>query len=382
MANFRVIRRYPAEPPMGNAPPAPVLGQIPQAGPMQSFNVFETAPRQPIQPMIAPAQQPPQERPAEAPRTGTSFRRIIPAEKMRSAEELRPWSMSEVVPESGPVARAGLGALQSLTFNDEEMVSMLKKADPNIVAYRDRDSNAFYVWNPSSDKAFVVNKPGLSMNDFINLASNVAAAVPATRATSIVGRTLAEMGIQSGIEGAQAAAGGEFNVEEPLMAGGFSVGTDLLSLVRRARQASQTAQSATRQGVDVGTADVAARTARAATAPGTPQSRAESLADIVNADPRVTAAAEELGLSEALPARVYSQNPQYIQVEQALANMPGTVMAEAERNAIRQVAGKADEFINIFGGTRDLAALNESVVTQFTNTWTLSAISQTFYMTN
>lgn len=382
MGKLRVISEATQQP---SAPQMeatnPPLGQIQEIpGAMQGFNVLDYSRRQPdfsAVPQgsfgqIVPASVQRQEAVPVRQAPTRAIRQIIPAEALSQAEELRPWQMSQIVPEAGGMAQAGLGGLQALTFNDEEMVSMLKRIDPEIVSYRDKETNAFNVWNPKTNKAFIINKPGLSGNDLINVVSSVVAALPAGRAATMPGRMAAEAGIQSAIESAQTAAGGEFNIQEPLYAGAFSAGTDLLSLVRQASKARAGGRTVEREAMRRGeapeTATMAGRVSSQAVAPGTPQARAQTFTDIVNADPSVTAAAEQLGLSEVLPARVYSRNPQYVQVEQALANIPGTVMADAEKNAIQAVASKADEFITTFGGTRDLGVLNENIVMDFNNT--------------
>jgi tripartite-type tricarboxylate transporter receptor subunit TctC len=73
-------------------------------------------------------------------------------------------------------------------------------------------------------------------------------------------------------------------------------------------------------------------------------------------------------LNEVLPPRVYSRNPQYVQVEQAIAGIPGNQMAAAEKEAMLATAAKADQFITDFGGTRDISQLNEGIVNNINST--------------
>lgn len=345
------------------------LGTIPATPASQQFNALIMSQRPEQQqfartaPQVGPVTQP------EKVATGMpKLRRIIPEQAMASAQELRPWSMSEAVPGANIATRTALGAMQPLTIRDEEMAAMLKRADPEIIVQRDKDQGAYYIYSPTTQKSFVINKPGVSINDISNLTATIAAALPAGRAATMAGRAGLEAGIQTGIEAGQRGLGGEFNVEEPLYAGGFSAGTDLLTLWNQARRSGQVATTAREQGVPPEVGQVAGTVARTVSTSAPAAQQAESLASIARPDPNVVRAAEQLGLQEVLPMRVYSRNPQYVQVEQAIANIPGTAMAEGEKAAILAVSQKADEFITQFGGTRDLASLNENVVNNFNST--------------
>jgi hypothetical protein len=347
----------------------PALGTITATPASQQFNALIMSPR-PEQsrftstaPQIGPTTQP--EKVVSA---MPKLRRIIPEQALASAQELRPYSMSEAVPGANVATRTALGVMQPLTIGDQEMAAMLKRADPEIIVQRDKDQGAYYIYSPTTQKSFVINKPGISINDISNLTATIAAALPAGRAATMGGRAIAEAGIQSGIEAGQRGLGGEFNIEEPMYAGAFSAGTDLVTLWNQSRRAGQVASTAREQGVPQDVGQVAGTVARTVSTQAPPSQQAESLASIVRPDPNVVRAAEQMGLQEVLPMRVYSRNPQYVQVEQAVANIPGSAMAEGEKAALLAVSQKADEFISQFGGTRDLASLNENVVNNFNST--------------
>lgn len=304
--------------------------------------------------------------------TPPALRRLIPSESRAAAQELRPYQMGEIIPNAGLPTRIAAGALQALTINPEEFARILKQADPSIIVDRDRETNEFYVYSPTTNKSFVINKAGLSLNDATNLAATVAVSLPAGRAATMVGRAAAEAGLQSAVEGGQRAMGANFNIEEPLLSGGFSVGADLVTLARQSRQAARgeasVREEAQRQGVPQETIPAAATVARIASGQGEPLQQAGNLASIVDADPAVVAAAGRLGLSEVLPARVYSRNPQYVQVEQSIAGIPGSTLAASEKSAILATAGKADQFITEFGGTRSISDLSEGIVNDINGT--------------
>ncbi len=360
------------------------IGQVEVPKVVSRFNIFQSAmpQNQSIQISRIPEPAPVQEWAA-----GSSFqqpqrtlRRAIPVQALISAQELRPWNMGEAIPGASLPRQAAVGAMQPLTINDEEVASMLKQADPEIIVERDRSNGAFYVYSPTTQKSFVINKPGISLNDASNLVATIVAAIPAGRAATMAGRAGLEAAIQTGIESGQRSLGGEFNVEEPLISGAFSAGADLVSLWNQSRRAAQVRSSAQAQGASPELSQVGADISRISTsAPSSVQGgsatqgaatsgQAQTLRDIVRPDERVVTAAEELGLSEVLPLRVFSQNPQYVQVEQALARMPGSAMAEGEREALLAVSQKADDFIQAFGGTRDIASLDANIVNNFNST--------------
>jgi hypothetical protein len=368
MARLRPIG-YSGPMSQASAETRPALGTITATPASQQFNALIMSPR-PEQsrftstaPQIGPTTQP------EKVVSGMpKLRRIIPEQALASAQELRPYSMSEAVPGANVATRTALGVMQPLTIGDQEMAAMLKRADPEIIVQRDKDQGAYYIYSPTTQKSFVINKPGISINDISNLTATIAAALPAGRAATMGGRAIAEAGIQSGIEAGQRGLGGEFNIEEPMYAGAFSAGTDLVTLWNQSRRAEQVASTAREQGVPQDVGQVAGTVARTVSTQAPPAQQAESLASIVRPDPNVVRAAEQMGLQEVLPMRVYSRNPQYVQVEQAVANIPGSAMAEGEKAALLAVSQKADEFISQFGGTRDLASLNENVVNNFNST--------------
>ena len=299
-------------------------------------------------------------------------RRLIPMEARQAAQELRPWQMGQIVPQANIAERAALGVMQPLTINDEEFAGMLKQADPSIVVESDRQNDVWNVYSPQTQKAFVINKKGFSLNDASNIAATMAASLPAGRAATMFGRGALEAGIQTGIEAGQKGLGGKFNIEEPMLAGGFSIGTDLVSLARQARQSARGAASvmeeAGQRGVSPQQAQTASQIGRVVTSQQAPVQQAANLAGIINPDPNVISAGRRLELNEVLPPRVFSRNPQYVQVEQAIAGIPGNQMAAAEKEAMLATAAKADQFITEFGGTRDISQLNEGIVNNINST--------------
>jgi hypothetical protein len=84
---------------------------------------------------------------------------------------------------------------------------------------------------------------------------------------------------------------------------------------------------------------------------------ADDIAAIVDADPEFFRAADELGISTEPLASFASRNPQFRDVEQALATVPGNILDPQAKLFIAEVSQKADDLIFQYGGTTDKAQL-------------------------
>jgi len=82
------------------------------------------------------------------------------------------------------------------------------------------------------------------------------------------------------------------------------------------------------------------------------------IAKLVDADPAFFRAAEELGVTAEPLASFASKNPQFIAVEQGLASVPASALDVQTRAFITDLAGRADNLIERFGGTLDKGQLN------------------------
>lgn len=92
------------------------------------------------------------------------------------------------------------------------------------------------------------------------------------------------------------------------------------------------------------------------------------LAAIVQPDSAFYQAADELGVNVEPIASFASQNPRYIDVEQALRSVPGSQLDEQARIFMGAVSQKADDLIGEYGGTLDKAGLSDSFRTRSLNT--------------
>lgn len=289
-----------------------------------------------------------------------TFTPTITAEQAAAAPELRPTQMSEVLPERGMATRTGIGALQAMTFNPDEFRQILKTLDPSIEVNIGPEGG-IYVTNPKVGKMYAINKPGASWNDAINVGTAIVTGLTTGLAGSAARRVATEAITQALIEGAQYAAGGEFDPEEiGLGVVGSGLG-EVPGMVTRGRAGQQVYRSAIDEGA---TPEQAADITRVAEAQGRPiQAQEEVLTDIIQADPSKVRAVTELGLEEVTPARVVSGNPQYVEIEQALVNIPGTQLAAGEKEFISGINNRVTNFIEEYGGpgARDVAGMSDAV---------------------
>jgi len=88
------------------------------------------------------------------------------------------------------------------------------------------------------------------------------------------------------------------------------------------------------------------------------QKKPVDVAEIIQADPAFFQAATELGVTAEPLASFASKNPQFVAVEQGLASVPSSVLDVKSRAFITDLAGRADNIIEQFGGTLDKGQLN------------------------
>ena len=82
------------------------------------------------------------------------------------------------------------------------------------------------------------------------------------------------------------------------------------------------------------------------------------IAAMIDADPEIKAAMQDLGLKEPGLPSAQSKNVQFRETEQALKKMPGSSLSKIESDAIMEVQQKADNLITEYGGRSDKSALS------------------------
>lgn len=284
----------------------------------------------------------------------------LTAMEVEGVEELRPLpgQMKELLPETNLLQQTGMAALQSLTFNDKEMEQMLRAIDPNIETGVG-PNGGLYVNQPGG-KRYVINRPGLGANDFIQLLTNTALSATTGIGGSAAKRIAYEAILQTMIEGTQELAGGDFDTAEVLLGGGGALLGEAPGVYRRA----VAARPVTRAAEDAG------MTREGAQAMGTMQEsaaipqvgvQAERMEDIIQPDATKVRAVQNLNLEENVPPRVVSGNPQYVEIENALANIPGTNLAVSDKQFVLDLVDRAGSFIEQYGGptARDMPGMTD-----------------------
>ena len=297
-----------------------------------------------------------------------SFTPTISAEEAALATELRPFpnQMKELLPESSFGVPTAMSAMQSLTFNAEEMRDMLTAIDPNIEV-NIGPKGGIYVNQPGKDR-FVINKPGLSTQDAINLGTTVAIGLGSGLGGTAARRVAYEAIMQTIIEAGQYSAGGEFNPEEIALAGVGSAAGEVPGMITRSRASVPVRQAALDAGA---TPESAADITRIAEAQGRPvEIQADILTDVIQPDVGKVRAAEELNILDETPARVISGHPRYVEIERALGRIPGSSIAESDIGFIRTLRRKTEDFVQTYGGldATDLPGVTERVRNEITST--------------
>lgn len=88
----------------------------------------------------------------------------------------------------------------------------------------------------------------------------------------------------------------------------------------------------------------------------------KAIAATPDIDPKVLASADRLGVAGDLPISAMAQNQQFIDLEQGVSSIIGSQVGARQRNAIEIMKDKADETIELLGGTTtDSGALTQRV---------------------
>ncbi len=245
------------------------------------------------------------------------------------------------------------------TFDPYEFGQILTNIDPDI-AIQGKPDGTVFATNRKTGKVVKINEPGLKIMDALQFLGAASAASPAGMLRQTGQRVLGDMAIQTVIEGAQALSGGEFNPSEVLVAGGTSGALEYApELVRSLRQTRQGRMISA--GDDVAETPMARQAVEAGAAPEVESVAKINLAQQADVDPDVAQAARDVGLYEDIPISAMSRNVQYQQLEQAIANMPGTAVNVQQAEAIKKLARVTDELIEKFGGRADPSTLSAEI---------------------
>lgn len=275
------------------------------------------------------------------------------------------------------------------TMSDPQEIAKTLSQLPEIGIQYDEKGNIIAANNKTGARA-VLNKPGFSVQDLLSGVQTAAIAAPAMAAGGVIPVMAASGGLSAATQGMQAASGGTFDtadvVVDTLASGAFEAVPAILkagagkssaladSASREAAAAeaarlgqalSPEAQAAQQTELLQGLAKSFEQGPKAATAAlETNKPKFETMretASQVAIDPERLAAAQRLGVSEQLMPSQLSRNQQYIEIEQGLASVPGSLLSAQQKDSIKAVAKTADDLITDFGGSIDKGELSERI---------------------
>ena len=274
-------------------------------------------------------------------------------------------------------------------------------ADPSQ-AHKDAQGNWFFK-SPKNGEWFA-QKPGLRMTDAPGIVG--AGAIGLATAPASAGGALANIGriaateamTQAGIEGTQAATGGDFNkldiaiagITAGLMGGAFIGGENLAGKVAGGMDSMVTPQGAKTTMTDAMISRVddsipvqanvvddvpvpqgasmediglkAKQTGRGS------KKATEAFADMASPDPAKVKAAKELGVEDNVQTDHQTTSQAYREIIQALKSQPGSILREEEMKGLQAVGKRAISLIEEFGGTTDLSSMDLAVRTKLDDT--------------
>ena len=396
--------------PIVQAAPKPVAAAVPAPAVAQPAPV----PTQQLSPIPSPLGSPPATAPAQAAAPATPEPGFLDKvgnfftgadRETRATNELPELQNSGLLAGLGmsPAKAAALSATLATTLDPEEMSRILKASSPDIGVEQDEKGN-FIVANNKTGAQAVVNKPGVSGLDALQLAATAGAYAPSGGAASLVGKGIlksaAAVGAASaltetGLQAAQAAEGGSFDPADVALAGVGGAGGDLVAqgvgaigkAARSAIAGRKAEGDALVSGYDAAVAGGETPTSAAQrligdVPAGTQQTAAEAVVNATNSsgraqdkniaavveqaapDQAVLDAAQRLQLGAELTPAQYSSNQAYREIEQGLASIPGSPLTVQQTNAHEALAQRADKLITDFGGSTDKGQFSDEFKNQ------------------
>lgn len=141
-------------------------------------------------------------------------------EQTRAATELPEIQDSGLLSGESQSTVATVAPVLLTTTDPQEMADILESNFPNIGIQYDEAGNIIAANNETGARA-ILNRPGLSGLDMLQFLGIGAAFTPAGRATTVLGSAGRSALTEGLIQGAQKAAGGQFDTEEVALAGGL-----------------------------------------------------------------------------------------------------------------------------------------------------------------
>ena len=293
------------------------------------------------------------------------------------------------LPESGgflstadPMTVAKISPALITATEPQEIADILKANIPEIGIQYDEKGNIIAGNNKTGQKV-VLNKPGISTMDIVNILGIGSISAPAGITGAAISAPIkaAQIAAQSGLttaatEAAQSSVGGDFDLQNILIDTAAAGALEAIPAILKGYKArsAASADDLTKEAIDAEASRVGSQLSpeaqqaqqRELTQTLAEQSQAKRpdikrIASEVSPDPKITQAAERLGVEEVLTPGQVSQSQTYRELEGALSAVPASQLSAQQKEAAQTVAQKADDLIIEFGGTTDKSALSESV---------------------
>jgi hypothetical protein len=149
---------------------------------------------------------------------------------------------------------AAIAPVLVTTTNPQEISQIIRSNFPNVGQQQDEKGNELLV-NQKTGARAIINKPGISQLDILQALGIGAAYLPSSGASGLAASVpgkIAASGLAAGatetaIQGAQKAAGGEFNPEQVAASTAFGAGGEAIGLGARAARETRKVNRLTRQ---------------------------------------------------------------------------------------------------------------------------------------
>ena len=281
----------------------------------------------------------------------------------RTTPEVDAMETFRVMPEKTQLSLdAFMASLGTLTAGPNEVVQIMKSRFPEIEVRQDEKGN--YIFKSAIDGKEYAFKPGLKFADVATAFPAIAAFISTAIVTGggMLPLILSAMGVETGIQTSQKAAGGKFDFADVALAGitealGVS-GSKITKAVGGAIK-KKFGKEVIEEVVEVDLHKLMREASK-----GKPKAISQ-LAEKASVDPKIAEAAEILGIDLTSGQTTTSQA--YRQIHGAVESMTGSQTAIASAKAKEQLAKKAVDIIEEAGGLKSMNQMNVNLRSEFNN---------------
>ena len=303
--------------------------------------------------------------------------------------------IARIMGDASTADKLKFSALNLMTFNPNEVAKIATSMNPDISVIYNKDNSGKVIpilTNQKTGETLTVNDPSIDMGDLGRFAGVGAIFNPAgVAATAVkgIGKKALVAGatsavIQSGIEGAQVAGGGDVNASDiALSAVGGAVGEAIpitaSALLKKFRSGTssiddavtpnltpkqQTRVDSLKEGYIAKKGELTGPQKmdqmKQALVTGD-ESKIKAMIDI---DEDYLSALKQLGIEEKGLTSTATKNTQLQQIEQGLKKVPGSENSQIEARQIDVISQKADDLIEEFGGNLDKTEVSKKLLSK------------------